>query len=148
LAGRSQNGFRRLRALAGAIAILLTHLTFCAAFATSTYELACAMACCVADGYCCCKLSSNAANRDLSTENSIVQPNVSSSCPDGCTNSVTNIKVQRVVTRTVIQQAGPDPVSFTTDQLRRVLTEDLSNLSSPRAPPPSIYDSETNWGSA
>jgi hypothetical protein len=47
--------FSKPRAFIGALAILLSAIAAPVTLATQTDENVCAMACCVADGHCCCK---------------------------------------------------------------------------------------------
>lgn len=90
-----QNRMRRLRALAGAAAILLGAIAAPVSLASHVNDDVCSMACCVAGGQCCCSPSKASVKGEAKEKGtSFAQYLVSESCPQGCAPSQTQVKVQ------------------------------------------------------
>ena len=128
---------RKLRAAFALLLLLVTSLSTPAALAFGSEGNGCAMACCVADGYCCCNLDRETAEGELpKDEKTFEKSEVSSPCPAGCTNPPSTLKIQsRVFARTASHQIGPVSAIITAYQTITAELRGIHRSSSPRAPP-------------
>jgi hypothetical protein len=130
----------RLRALVGAVAILLTSLAAPVALATQTDDNVCAMLCCVEDGYCCCKPARPFVKGETPEgKESFAKAEISKPCPEGCTNPPPTLKIQlRADVRAAIHQFRFIAAIITSYQSPSNERKDVYRYSSPRAPPFSL----------
>lgn len=128
----------RLRALIGALFLLVGALSTPIALATQTAD-ECGMACCVKEGFCCCSPHHASVKGKVSDDQPrIIEADLlASSCPQGCAPaSPFSKQVVRNLVRSAGLQAstGETPVIF----FERVATiKDIAAFGSriPRAPP-------------
>ena len=136
--GRLQNRMMRLRALVGAVTILLTTLAAPVALATQTNDNICAMECCVSDGYCCCNPSKSYVEGQLpESGHQFISAQLLARCPDGC--AIPNLSLK--VSSGDSDRNGSSRLDLLVLSLqqspRTVKTRNLFHTppSSPRAPP-------------
>jgi hypothetical protein len=133
-----QNRLRRLRALVGAAAIFLGAIAAPVTLASQIDTNTCAMACCVAEGHCCCIPSKSSVKRGANDKGaSFAQKVVSKSCPDGCAPSQTQLKIQsRLFARHKSHQAGLiEYIEFPASTAIVKINAVIIDSAPPRAPP-------------
>jgi hypothetical protein len=131
----------RLRAVLGAVAILLSALSTPVTLAAQTDDNVCSMTCCVDDGYCCCKprrafvKGQMSDDRDKVSNADFVKP-----CSQGCTTSHTSFKLkEQDSVRTAIPHFSSIDVITTPDHTFSHERKAEYQISSPRAPPLSLF---------
>jgi hypothetical protein len=140
LTGKLHDRLRRLRALLGVAAILLSALAAPVTLATDASDNVCAMACCITDGHCCCKPARPFVKGKLpGGEKSFQNTELSRSCPDGCTTSQASFKIQtRASVRAAIHQFRFISAIIIAYQSPSFERKGVCRYTSPRAPPFSL----------
>jgi hypothetical protein len=138
VANKSLQLLTKIRAACGVLAILIGSLAAPTMLASQTDENVCAMACCITEGHCCCKVKKafvKGQNHDGKI--SFTKTEIAKPCPENCANSSASAKTQSrdlsrqhvthlILFATVVTSSQPPPI-----------TKDLFDLAalSPRAPP-------------
>ncbi|MEW6209853.1 MAG: hypothetical protein AB1631_15925 [Acidobacteriota bacterium] len=127
---------KRLRALIGAAAIMLGATLAPVALVARVDDDICAMACCIADGYCCCK-PARASVKGKPRDGGFANAEVSKPCPEGCLVSQASTNI---FSRPSIQTATHPSILIAAvaifSQRSPLARNDLCLASSsPRAPP-------------
>jgi hypothetical protein len=131
----------KIRATLGVLAILMGSLTAPAVLALQAEENVCAMACCITEGHCCCKVKKafvKGQNHDGKV--SLTKAEMAKPCPENCANSSSTVKpISRDALRenithfilfaTIVTASQPPPT-----------TKEIIGFTalSPRAPPANL----------
>lgn len=133
---RRQRLMKGIRAVAGAILLLLNGLATVATLASNETEF-CAMECCVAEGHCCCAARKPwVAGRKTDGVPAIAHNQISSKCPYSCASSSKPKHSLRMIARLVTRDhafAKKIPASYGAST--PVHKSNWFALNSPRAPP-------------
>src|ERR1044072_7045230 len=134
--GIRQNYSAKLRAMFAVIALLVCSTSASISLASVSSD-ACAMACCIEEGHCCCSPPRASVKGQSHDGPSFNEADVTAPCPEGCTNPTTSSKtIARVALR-----APSQPVVFsesTTIRSEQSISDQLSvdlDSSPPRGPP-------------
>ncbi|HET9529544.1 MAG TPA: hypothetical protein VFQ92_04285, partial [Blastocatellia bacterium] len=131
-----QGILKKLRASSIAFLILLNWIAVPVAFAVDQQD-ACAMVCCIEDGYCCCTPSKPSVRKDpLDPRDHIDGAQLTSSCPSGCaTTQASSQSFLRALARTADPQLRTSgAVSVASPPVTSAHEEVRSGPLSPRPP--------------
>src|SRR6185436_6153785 len=134
--GIRQNYSAKLRAMFAVIALLVGSTSASISLASVTSD-ACAMACCIEEGHCCCSPPRASVKGQSHDGPSFSDAEVTAPCPEGCTNPTTSSKtIARVALRAASHAiVFSESATLCSEQIiRDHISVDLDS-SSPRGPP-------------
>ncbi len=131
-----QNYSARLRAIFAVIALLVGSTSASISLASISSD-ACAMACCIEEGHCCCSPPRASVKGQSHEGPSFIGAEVTAPCPEGCTNPTTSSKT---IAREAIRAASHSIIfsASTTTGSEQIISDQFSvdlDSSSPRGPP-------------
>ena len=134
--GIRQNYSARLRAMFAVIALLVGSTSASISLASISSD-ACAMACCIEEGHCCCSPPRASVKGQSHDGPSFNEAKVTAPCPEGCTNPTTSSKT---IARVALRAASHSVVFSESTIIRseQIISDQFSvdlDSSSPRGPP-------------